>query len=159
MTTWGMFGMLVGIFIVTPIVLLNRSRMSMRKLCLLGLPAIFVGNHLGWTLGPMIFGLMADGCLELPPPGWHAGLLYLDIPVAAIATGLLMLARRRRDRDAAEHKNKIKRAVERILADGVVHGPKGPYVPHKRWNAGLEIKTPRKTKGPGGRGPYGTPMK
>jgi prepilin-type processing-associated H-X9-DG protein len=41
----------------------------------------------------------------------------------------------RKDRQAG--RESARQAREKILADGKVEGPKGPYVPHKSWNAGL----------------------
>ena len=157
MTTWGMFGFLVFMFIVPPIVLLNRSRISRRKLCIMGVPLIALGFYLGVTVGPMIFGLM-HGRIDLPDKEWHAPTLLGGIVFALIVTVLLLLARRERDKSEAERKRKIQQARESILADGVVEGPKGPYVRHKPWNIGYDTRTPRETKPPGGHGPYGSTM-
>ena len=49
-------------------------------------------------------------------------------------------------------------AIEKITADGVVEGPRGPRPPHKKWNVGTEPGTPHETKGPDAHGPYGLPM-
>ncbi len=48
------------------------------------------------------------------------------------------ILRRRRKRERAELHDKIAKAKSEILADGVVEGPKGPYVPHKRWGVGAQ---------------------
>jgi MFS family permease len=158
MTTWGMFGFLVFAFIIPPIVLLHRSRLSKRRLCLMGVPLIALGFYSGVTLGPMIFGLMVDGCIDLPDKNWHAPTLLVAFVFAMIVTLTLLLARRARDKSEAERKRKIQQARERILADGVVSGPEGPYVRHKSWDVGYEARTPSETKPPGGHGPYGSPM-
>ena len=61
----------------------------------------------------------------------------------------------RKDREAG--RESARQAREKILADGKVEGPKGPYVPHESWNAGLGIATPHKTKQAQHGGPYGNP--
>ena len=63
---------------------------------------------------------------------------------------LIPIRRRKRARDLKE---RVKKAREGILADGKVEGPKGPYVPHKKWNAG----TPHATDAPKGNAYHGGP--
>lgn len=46
-------------------------------------------------------------------------------------------------RERKEQSRLAREAINRIMADGKVEGPKGPYVPHKRWKAG----TPSETRG------------
>ena len=43
------------------------------------------------------------------------------------------------------------------LEDGVVEGPKGPYVPHKGWGTGLGGRTKSRTECDIHGGPYGSP--
>jgi hypothetical protein len=159
MTTWGTFSILVCIFIMPPIVLLNHSKLSFRKLCLIGFPSILVANHLGWTFGPMIFRLMETGAIEFPVAQSQYILVLCDVAVAIIVTGILVAAKQRREKNEVERRHTIQEARVKILADGVVHGPKGPYVPHKSWNVGIDPHTSGETKGPEGHGPYGLPMK
>ena len=66
------------------------------------------------------------------------------------------ILRRRRKREQAELHDKIEKAKADILADGVVEGPKGPYVPHESWGVGSTGRTP--TGGPPqGRAYHGGP--
>ena len=53
------------------------------------------------------------------------------------------ILRRRKRRAQAELKARNDKAREQILADGVVTGPKGPYVKHHPWNVGTPAGTPR----------------
>ena len=55
----------------------------------------------------------------------------------------MLLQRRRRVREGRELHTRIAEAEADILKDGVVSGPKGPYVPHRRWDVGSEVGTPR----------------
>lgn len=66
------------------------------------------------------------------------------------------ILRRRRKREQAELHDKIEKAKVDILEDGVVEGPKGPYVPHTRWEVGSEVGTPRDGP-PRGRSFHGGP--
>ncbi|MDP6526689.1 MAG: hypothetical protein QGH15_20985 [Kiritimatiellia bacterium] len=54
-----------------------------------------------------------------------------------------LILRRRRRREQAELHDKIEKAKADILKDGVVEGPKGPYIPHQPWGVGTEARTPR----------------
>ena len=67
----------------------------------------------------------------------------------------LILRRRRRREQAALH-DRIEKAKADILEDGVVEGPKGPYVQHKSWGVGSEVGTPRAGP-PRGRSYHGGP--
>ena len=53
------------------------------------------------------------------------------------------ILRLRRRRAQSELHEKVKKAGMEILEDGVIEGPKGPYVPHRRWGIGTEVRTPR----------------
>jgi hypothetical protein len=44
-------------------------------------------------------------------------------------------------RKAKQFKDKMEQAIEKITEDGVVEGPKGKYVPHKKWDK-TSYKTP-----------------
>ena len=77
---------------------------------------------------------------------------------AAVVTAAVWFAKRRDEREERDRKRAIKAAVARITADGKVEGPKGPYVPHRRWNVGLGATTPHETKPDVHGGPYGNPV-
>lgn len=66
------------------------------------------------------------------------------------------ILRHRRRREQRELHEKIEKAREDILADGVVSGPKGPRVPHKPWGVGMTGRTPREGA-PRGRSYQGGP--
>jgi hypothetical protein len=75
--------------------------------------------------------------------GWriyipHA-LFFGGIVGAVLAAFCVPKTRRRAYR---EGRARVAKAREAILADGKVEGPKGDYVPHKRWETG----TPHATK-------------
>ncbi|MBL7114542.1 MAG: hypothetical protein ISS35_02150 [Kiritimatiellae bacterium] len=53
------------------------------------------------------------------------------------------ILRRRKRRAQAELKARNDKAREAILEDGIVEGPKGPYVKHHPWNVGTPSGTPR----------------
>jgi len=36
-----------------------------------------------------------------------------------------------------ETHRRVQRAIRNILEDGVVEGPKGRYVPHRKWDVGM----------------------
>lgn len=158
MTTAGGLALLICAFIVPPIVLIHRSRISPRRVWLIGLPVMIVANHLGWTVGPVLFSFASFGEADVVSPLGHLYMLLFDASVAAIVTTLLFLAKRRQVRSEAERRAGIREAVEKITADGVVEGPRGPYVAHKPWAAGARAGTPHETKPKDGRGPYSTPM-
>ena len=52
-----------------------------------------------------------------------------SLPVA----GLCFLRRRKQEREERERKRTVEAAIEKITEDGVVEGPRSPYVPHKKW--------------------------
>ena len=64
-------------------------------------------------------------------------LIALSLPFIAIRSIFV----RRREREAS--RSRAQQAQEKILADGIVEGPKGPYVKHRRWGA----RTPSETEG------------
>lgn len=83
----------------------------------------------------------------------------------AICTAILLpvfpfILRWRKRHAQRELHDKVEKAKSDILADGVVEGPKGPYVPHKSWNvgsrAGQEPLTDGSTKPPEHKGYYGS---
>ncbi len=55
--------------------------------------------------------------------------LILGIPIFLIARGIDA-----REKDKKEIHKKVAAAKMNILEDGIVEGPKGPYVPHQRWS-------------------------
>ena len=67
------------------------------------------------------------------------------------------ILRRRRRRAQQELHEKIEKAKADILEDGVVQGPKGPYVRHKPWGIGTELPTSSETGSPKGNAFHGGP--
>jgi hypothetical protein len=49
--------------------------------------------------------------------------------------------KRRHKRDQVALATQVKEAIDKILEDGIVEGPKGPYVPHTPWGVGTECET------------------
>ena len=60
------------------------------------------------------------------------------------------ILRRRRRRAQQELHEKIEKAKANILEDGVVEGPKGPYVQHTPWGVGTELPPSSETGPPKG---------
>ena len=69
-----------------------------------------------------------------------SALLLIGFPVYVIGRELIRRRVERRERE-----QRLRAARERILADGKVTGPKGKYVPHRPWKAGIGMATPRET--------------
>jgi hypothetical protein len=157
MTTWGGFGLLVCAFIITPIVLLRRSRLQAGAMWYIGFPVIAVAHHCGWTLGPMIFLAIGGGLVDIPSGQTHLWLLLPDMLVALVVSSILFCAKRRDVAEEARRRENIHKAIDKIMADGVVEGPGDDYVPHVSWNAGLGSGTPSGTHPPERNGPYGMP--
>jgi hypothetical protein len=145
--------MLVCIFIMPPVVLLNRSNLPERLIWLIGIPAIAIGHYLGWLVGIVSFGFE-----DARSGAFHATLAISSVLVAPLITLVISLARAKRRRAIEAKREEIRRAIDRIMEDGVVSGPKGRYVPHRPIDVGIDPRTPSATKGPGGHGPYGIPM-
>lgn len=59
---------------------------------------------------------------------------------------------RDRARTYEETHRRVQEAIDNITEDGIVEGPKGPYVPHRKWNVGVT----RGTTGTGMPGYYGS---
>ena len=78
-------------------------------------------------------------------------LLLVVVPMIAVL--VLLRLRLKRKKEKRKLHEQVERAKADILADGIVEGPKGEYVPHRRWRAGLarsergDASTPR-IKGP-----------
>jgi hypothetical protein len=69
-------------------------------------------------------------------------LLWLAVPVTALfVLAFRFAARHDRRREKEKLHHLVEEAREKILADGKVEGPKGPYVPHKKWNVGTPSET------------------
>ena len=51
--------------------------------------------------------------------------------------------RKRRMREQVELHKRIQEATAKILEDGKIEGPKGPYAQHVLWDVGTEAGTPR----------------
>jgi hypothetical protein len=157
MTTLGGLALIMCAFIVPPIVLLHRSRITSRWIWLPALPTVALGMYLGLFLGPVLFEWM------LRPPHWpsaaeHRVMLVVSFGFALLMSLTLLVVKRRDEKNEIQRKAKIQKAIHNIVADGVVEGPKGPYVPHEKWAVGTDITTPRETKAREPHGPYGTPM-
>ena len=67
-------------------------------------------------------------------------LLLIVFPIYVITRRIIDGRAERRERE-----ERLRAARERILADGKVTGPKGRYVPHRPWKAGIGMATPRET--------------
>ena len=81
------------------------------------------------------------------------GPIFLGLLIAIIAAASIGAAVHRR-RAARKLSAKVRKAIKDITADGVVEGPKGPYVSHRRFKTS---KPRSNTRAPGGCGPYGLP--
>ena len=77
-------------------------------------------------------------------------------PIFAIVLIVVITAIWRKNRNMNEAHYKVQKAIDNILEDGVVEGPKGDYVPHKRWGAGSGSVT-SKNAPPKKPGYHGTP--
>ena len=157
MTTWGGFALIVCAFIIPPIVLLHRSSVQSRRVWTIAVPVVAVSTYLGVFLGPVIFSGML-GHPEWPSAAGHRIMLITSFCFSLLMAATLFVVKRQNERDETKRKQGIRQAIAKITADGVVEGPKGPYVPHQKWNAGTEPSTPHETKGKDGHGPYGIPM-
>jgi hypothetical protein len=158
MYTLGGLALIMCAFIVPPIVLLNRSSIRSRWIWLPAIPCITIGTYLGIMLGPIMFsGMSRYSRIEWPSLHWHGVMLLCGFGFALLMSVTLVLVKRRQETERLEGSEKIHKAIDNILADGVVEGPKGPRVPHKKWNVGTEARTPHETKGRSGSGPYGGP--
>jgi hypothetical protein len=153
MTTLGGFAMLVCVFIMPPIIFINRSEIDGIKLWLIAPPVIALSYYIGWVIGVAAFECGFNSELD-----FHATIATQGIVSAPIVTLLIFISKRKRRREAEAKHRKIQHAIEKIKDHGGVHGPKGPYVHHTPWNVGTEPRTPRETKGPRSQGPYGAPM-
>ena len=69
-------------------------------------------------------------------------------PVILILAVTLEAVRRRRAHRAGPQA--ARDARDKIMADGKVEGPKGPYVPHEKWEAPSQKPDNPKFKGPHG---------
>jgi hypothetical protein len=157
MTTWGGFGLIVCAFIIPPIVLLHRSSLASRRVWIVAIPVVTVSTYLGVFLGPVIFTAML-GNPEWPLAAGHRIMLVTSFAFSLLMAATLFVVKRHSENEEAKRKKSIQEAIKKITADGVVEGPKGPYVPHKQWNVGTEPGTSHETKGKDGHGPYGNPM-
>jgi flagellar biosynthesis/type III secretory pathway M-ring protein FliF/YscJ len=70
-------------------------------------------------------------------------LAYMIVLAILLLPIFPFILRRRRKREHALMKEKAEKAKANILEDGIVEGPKGPYVRHIPWGIGSEIRTPR----------------
>jgi phosphate/sulfate permease len=156
MTTAGGFALIVFAFIIPPIVLLLRSSIPSRRVWIITFPVVTVSTYLGIFLGPVIFESM------LWKPHWPSASGHLIMLVCSAVFALWMAAtlfvvKRKSEREEVKRRQKIQQAIEKITVDGVVEGPKGPRAAHRQWDVGTGRGTPRETKGPDARGPYGHP--
>lgn len=80
--------------------------------------------------------------------GWRAYIPHALFwgGILGFITAVVVMPLRKR-REAKDLSKRVAKAREQILADGKVEGPKGPYVPHKKWNVGTPHETePIKTR-------------
>ena len=94
-------------------------------------------------------------------PEYQSFMLAAATVLAGFAIVVVMLLpfmlRRRRRREQRELHDKIKKAKADILEDGVVEGPKGPYVPHRRSGVKTELWPPHDTRPPKANAYHGMP--
>ena len=87
--------------------------------------------------------------------------VWLYVFMACVAVVLLpifpFILRRRRRRAQRELHAKIEKARASILEDGIVEGPKGPYVPHRSSGAKTELYPHNETGPPKGNAFHGMP--
>lgn len=82
-------------------------------------------------------------------------------PILGLTFVLIVICRTiiNRSNRAEELRERARKAREDILADGIVEGPKGDYVPHKKWDVGIGMRTPSDNTPPkSGRGYHGMPL-
>lgn len=157
MTTVGGFALIVCAFIIPPIVLLHRSSIPSKRVWIVAIPVVTVSTHLGLFLGPVIFCGML-GYVEWPSATAHCIMFVIGFAFSLLTGATLFVVKRQGEKEEAKRKQRIQQAIDKITADGKVEGPKGPYVPHRKWNAGLGAATPRETKPDVHGGPYGNPV-
>jgi len=79
-------------------------------------------------------------------------LIWMGICGAVFLLIFPLILRRRKRRAQQELHEKVEKAKADITEDGKIEGPKGPYVPHRRWNAGAgaghEALTDHQTRSP-----------
>ena len=156
MTTAGGFALIIFAFIIPPIVLLLRSSIPARHVWMIAMPVVTVSTYLGIFLGPVIFDSMLWKP-TWPSAGAHGIMLACSFVFSLWMAATLFVVKRKSEREEVKRKQKIEQAIEKITADGVVEGPKGPRAAHRQWDVGAGRGTPRETKGPDARGPYGHP--
>lgn len=80
---------------------------------------------------------------ELPEASvWILGIMIVSAILFALV--LPSIHRKRKKREQAELHEKIQEAATKILKDGKIEGPKGPYVQQIPWDVGTQTGTPRK---------------
>ena len=78
--------------------------------------------------------------------------------VVAIVVGIGFALKHGQQRTSARRiQKRVEKAKKEILADGVVRGPKGPYVRHKPWRKGSGTVTSKETGKTEEPGYHGTP--
>ena len=86
--------------------------------------------------------MLAVAFNELPEASaWMLG--FMIVFAILLLPVMPFIYRRRRKRQQAELHKKIEEATAKILEDGIIEGPKGPYVPHIPREGGTEVGTPR----------------
>lgn len=188
MTTIGGHALLICLFLVAPIAVFRRSTsIDACRLWRVAPPVLAVCYVAAWTLGPAIFWLPFNSFFSsikqvpAPSPPFLAPVFWViclqaetlapqsqlfrfaalipDTCIYTLAvTTILARAKRNDEREDLARRKRIHDAIDRIAADGKVTGPKGPYVPHRKWNVGLGKRTPHDTKPDVHGGPYGNPV-
>lgn len=90
---------------------------------------------------------------SFPPAGvWMLSFMAAVGLLALLAAPFIRRRRRRRDRERLHRQAEKARAD--ILADGIIEGPKGPYIPHpprRTWaNTRTDTRPPKQTSYHGG---------
>jgi hypothetical protein len=102
----------------------------------------------------MHYEIIAMSARDPTASRWVLVWMLICLPVFMVIVPIVHYFKRRRDR--RDLHDRIEKAKADILADGVVEGPKGPYVPHESWGVGTEVGTPRSGP-PRGRSYHGGP--
>ena len=86
--------------------------------------------------------ILAAAYNELPEASaWMLG--FMIVFAILLLPIMPFIHRKRRMREQVELHKRIQEATAKILEDGKIEGPKGPYVKHVPWDVGTEAGTPR----------------
>ena len=86
--------------------------------------------------------ILAVAYNELPEASvWMLG--FMIVFAILLLPVMPFIHRKRRMREQAELRKRIQEATAKILEDGKIEGPEGPYVQHIPWDVGTEVGTTR----------------